>query len=246
MFVKLIKKAPSIPEDRLKELLLFQNNLNIKFDNISLLENALTHSSYANEAKIENVKDNERLEFLGDSILSLIVSEYLYENIPGNEGAYTKTRSVVVSEDTLSKIARKIEIDKFILVGKGEQQQGGRNKNAILADCMEAVIASIYLDKGFQVAKKFVLNFMINEINLVLSNLSKKDYKTILQEYVQKKYKIVPNYDLVEIQGPEHNQIFYYEVSFKNQKFGPGCGHNKKEAEQNAAKEALISLGIEK
>lgn len=244
MFKKILTKAPFIQEDRIKELLLFQKNLNIKFTNLGLLDNALTHSSFANESKDE-IKDNERLEFLGDSILSLIVSEYLYNNLNGNEGFYTKTRSVVVSEDTLAEVARQIDIDKYIKIGHGEEIQGGRNKNAILADCMEAVIAAIYLDQGFSCAKNFVLSYLIDEINKVLNNSAKKDYKTLLQEFVQKKFKIVPVYTLEKTEGPEHEQVFYFSVSFKNKSFGPASGHNKKEAEQNVAKMALVALGVE-
>lgn len=244
MFNKMIKEAPGLSENRVQELLLFQNTINQNFDDLSLLENALIHSSFANEAKDDLIKDNERLEFLGDSVLSLIVSEFLYNNLSGNEGFYTKTRSIVVSEDTLAKVARKIQVNKYIEIGHGEEQSGGRDKNAILADCVEAVIAAIYLDRGFDAAKSFVLSYLIDEINLVLNNNGKKDYKTILQEYVQKRYKIVPVYELVETNGPEHDQVFYYTVKFKNQIFGPESGKNKKEAEQNVAKIALESLNL--
>lgn len=245
MLKKLLKRAPEIPQERMKELLLFQAGIKQQFKNISLLDNALTHSSFANESKDHSVVDNERLEFLGDSVLSLSVSEYLYENVKGNEGFYTKTRSVVVSEFTLAKIARSINIDKYIKIGHGEEQSGGRNKNAILADCMEAVLASVYLDRGFEAAKSFILDLLIPEIELVLADSSKKDYKTLLQEYVQKKYKIVPVYELEKTSGPEHDQEFFFTVKIKNKVSGSGSGHNKKEAEQNAAKDALVALGLE-
>lgn len=245
MFKVISNKAPEISDKRMKELLLFQKNNNLKFRDISILENAFTHSSYANEAKNPKIIDNERLEFLGDSVLSLSISNWLYENMNVNEGECTRIRSFVVSEDALSNVALKLEIDKFILIGKGEEQTGGRHKKAILADCMEAVFAAIFIDKGFETARQFILNQLIDEIKLVIENRHHKDYKTMLQEYVQKKYKIVPTYNLVRTEGPEHNQSFFYTVEFNNKVFGPACGHNKKDAEQNVAQLACSQLKLD-
>lgn len=243
---KINRKAPDFPEDRMKELLLFQKKAGISINNITILENAFIHSSYANEVKDHSIEDNERLEFLGDSVLSLVVSGYLFENTNGNEGEYTKIRSFVVSEDSLSKAALELDVDKYILIGKGEEITGGRTKKAILADCMEAIFAAVYLDKGFEYAKTFILRLLIPSINDVLSNKHKKDYKTMLQEYVQKKYKKVPTYTLIRTEGPEHEQTFFYTVDFHGRKFGPAGGKNKKEAEQNAAKLCWTELGFEK
>lgn len=245
MFGKIrTEKAPNIAEKRMKELFLFQQKLNLKFKDISILENAFIHSSYANEAKNQGIKDNERLEFLGDSILSISVSDWLYNNLNVDEGECTRIRSIVVSEDTLSKIARKIGLDSMLVMGKGEEQTGGRNKNAILADCMEAVFASVYLDAGFAKAKEFILSLLKDEIQEVLENKSHKDYKTMLQEYIQKRYKTVPKYTLVRAEGPEHQQTFWYSVEIRNKKFEPVSGHNKKVAEQAAAEQACRELGI--
>lgn len=238
------KKAPDISPERMKELLLFQNSCNLKYKDISLLNNALIHSSYANECKKEQIADNERLEFLGDSVLSISVSTWLYNNLNVDEGECTRIRSIVVSEDSLYKVAEKLQLDKYILIGKGEEQTGGRHKKAILADCTEAIFASIYLDKGFEEACKFILTYLIPEIEEVLSNRNRKDYKTLLQEYVQKRYKKVPVYTLVKSTGPEHEQTFYYSVEFHGTTYGPLAGHNKKDAEQSVAKLACEKLGL--
>ncbi len=244
MFKVIANKAPDISDKRMKELLLFCKTNNLKFHDISLLENALTHSSFANEAKDPKIKDNERLEFLGDSVLSLAISKWLYENMNVNEGECTRIRSFVVSEDALSKVALNLSLDKLILMGKGEEQTGGRHKKAILADCTEAVFAAVFIDRGFEAARQFILSQLMDEIKLVLENRHHKDYKTMLQEYVQKKYKIVPTYTLVRTEGPEHNQLFYYSVEFNNKVFGPESGHNKKDAEQNVAQLACKQLGL--
>ena len=228
MFKVIATRAPEISDKRMKELLLFQKENNLKFKDISLLNNAFTHSSYANEAKDPKIIDNERLEFLGDSVLSLTISKWLYENMNANEGECTRVRSFVVSEDALSKVAAKLKLDRYILMGKGEEQTGGRHKKAILADCTEAVFAAIFIDKGFETAREFILSMLMDEIKLVLENRHHKDYKTMLQEFVQKKYKIVPVYTLIKTEGPEHNQNFYYTVEFNKKLFGPACGHNKK------------------
>lgn len=238
-------KAPEIPASRMKELLLFQKANGLHFKDVYLLNNAFIHSSFANESKNKNVKDNERLEFLGDSVLSVVVSQWLYLNLNVNEGECTRIRSFVVSEDSLSKIAMQTGVNQYIKIGKGEEMSGGRTKKAILADCMEAIFAAIYLDKGFQEASDFILKLLIPEIEDVISNKHRKDYKTMLQEYVQKTYKIVPSYKLEKTTGPEHDQKFWVSVEFKGKKFGPACGHNKKDAEQETARMAWSELGLE-
>lgn len=242
-FIRL-NKAPNISPERMKELLLFESNNNLKYKDISLLNNALIHSSYANEAKNPAIKDNERLEFLGDSVLSITISTWLYNNLNVDEGECTRIRSMVVSEDGLYTVAKKLQLDNYILIGKGEEQTGGRHKKAILADCTEAVFASIYLDKGFEVASSFILKQFIPLLEEVNANKNKKDYKTLLQEYVQKHYKKVPVYTLTKTTGPEHNQTFFYQVEFHSNKFGPMSGHNKKDAEQSVAKLACQELGL--
>ena len=235
-------KAPDIPAERIEELLLFQQNIGIKFNDISILNTAFTHSSYANEVRTYKVEDNERLEFLGDSVLSVVVSKWLYENLEGDEGDRTRIRSVVVSEDSLSIVAKKLELDKYLIIGVGEEHTGGRFKKAILADCMEAVFAAIFLDQGMEVVRPFILNNLMPIIDATINNKFKLDYKTQLQEYVQKRYKKVPEYTLIKSVGPEHDQIFYYTVTFHGKVFGPEGGHNKKDAEQNVAKLAWEQL----
>lgn len=240
---KRVKKAPLLSEDRKRELLFFTTRNGLSFNDLTLLENAFTHSSYANEARGMEVKDNERLEFLGDSVLSIVVSEWLYNNLPGDEGNCTRVRSLVVSEDALSELALKLEIDQFLVMGHGEELTGGRMKKAILADCVEAVIAAVFLDKGFDEAKRFVLSITMPIIEKAVGNNYHKDYKTTLQEYIQKRYKKVPEYTMTGSMGPEHDQRFYYTVTVQGKTYGPAIGHNKKDAEQAVAKLALEQLG---
>ncbi|MBR1583389.1 MAG: ribonuclease III [Spirochaetales bacterium] len=184
------------------------------------------------------------MEFLGDSVLSVVVSEWLYRNLEGDEGDCTRVRSLVVSEDALYEVATSLGLDKLLVMGHGEELTGGRHKKAILADCTEAVIAAIFLDKGFDEARAFVQREIVPIIGKVMENRYRKDYKTLLQEYVQKRWKIVPTYNLVSAMGPEHDQVFYYTVTFHGQTFGPASGKNKKDSEQSVAKVALDAMGI--
>lgn len=236
--------APVLSENRKRELFSFQSKVGLSYNDISLLNNAFIHSSYANESKFD-ICDNERLEFLGDSILSASVSEWLYKNLQGDEGECSRVRSFVISEEALYEVATTLGLDKLLLMGHGAEITGGRHKKAILADCMEAVIASVFLDKGFYEARDFVQREIVPIIEKVLENRYRKDYKTILQVFVQKRYKVVPTYNMVAAMGPGHDQVFYMTVSFHNQTFGPANGKSKKDAEQNVAKIALDALGIE-
>ena len=222
----------------------FQAANGLDFSDISLLDNAFIHSSFANEVRSHNVRDNERLEFLGDSVLSVVVSEWLYANLGGDEGECTRVRSLVVSEDALFEVATGMGLDKLLVMGRGEELSGGRLKKAILADCTEALIAAVFLDKGFDAAKAFVLKLIVPIIEKVIDNRYRKDYKTMLQEYVQKRYKKVPTYSLVGSSGPEHDQRFLYSVNVQGNTYGPAEGHNKKDAEQAVARLALEKLGV--
>ena len=224
--------------------MLFQTANGLDFSDISLLDNAFIHSSYANEVRQHNIADNERLEFLGDSVLSVVVSEWLYMNLKGDEGECTRVRSLVVSEDALYEVAIKLGLDKLLVMGRGEELSGGRKKKAILADCTEALFAAVFLDKGFETVKAFILRVLVPIIGKVIDNSYRKDYKTMLQEYIQKKYKKVPTYSLVGSRGPEHDQVFSYCVIVQGKTYGPAEGHNKKDAEQNVAKLALEQLGV--
>ncbi len=237
--------VPKITSDRRKELLLFQKHAHIRFRRLELLNLAFSHRSYANEHEMD-VDNNEKLEFLGDSVLGLVVSEYLFTSYPGMvEGDFARIKSFVVSEESLSAAARKVKVDNYILIGKGEEYSGGRSKKAILADCLEAIIGAYYLDSGYGKVKQFILDILIPEIDKVLENRHKKDYKTLLQEYVQKSYKTYPRYSVVKKSGPDHNRQFWVSVTVNGETFGPGKGKNKKEAEQEAAGKAYIQLAGE-
>ncbi|MBN2532923.1 MAG: ribonuclease III [Spirochaetales bacterium] len=235
-------KAPPISPERHKELILFQKLIGLRFRRLDLLNLAFTHRSYANEFQ-GDIDNNEKLEFLGDSILGLVINEYLFINLPGRtEGDLSKIKSFVVSESSLEVIAKKIKIDNFILIGKGEEYSGGRTKKAIIGDAMEALIGAYYLDSGFKKIKKFIYHHFIPEINKVLENRHRKDYKTLLQEYVQKKYKTYPKYSITQKKGPDHDKTFWMSVTIKSKIYGPGQGKNKKEAEQNAAMIAYTTI----
>jgi ribonuclease III len=240
------RRAPAItlkPERR-KELQLFERHAGIRFRELEFLNQAFTHRSFANEAG-EVAENNERLEFLGDSVLGLVVSEYLYETLMDQpEGELARIKSFVVSEASLSEIARALRVDNYILIGRGEEYSGGRSKKAILADCLEAIIGAFYLDSGFQPSQRFVHAMLIPEINKVLENRHAKDYKTMLQEYVQKRMKTYPKYRVVQKTGPDHDRTYWIEVHVGERSFGAGKGKNKKEAEQEAARIAYEGMHV--
>ena len=238
----LFMRAPAISSDRERELLVFIRESHIIISNLELLNLAFTHRSYANETS-EMVDNNERLEFLGDSVLGMCVADWLFRNLPAKaEGDFSKIKSVVVSEDSLAMIARKLHVDKYLLIGKGEENTGGRDKKALLADCMEALFAACYLDSGFEAAKSFVMRYLEQQIRAVLDDDYHRDYKTSLQEYMQKRWRKVPSYTLVKKPGPEHDYTFFVEVDVNGKVFGPASGVNKKQAEQMAAKLAYDQL----
>ncbi len=231
--------TPVVTSKRRSDLRLFEKQAGIRFRRLDLLNLAFIHRSYANEYS-QKIDNNEKLEFLGDSVLGMVTADYLFNLLPGKtEGFLAKVKSFVVSEDSLDFLSRSINVDKYLLIGKGEENSGGRNKKAILADCMEAVIGAYYLDSTYKDVRKFVLQLLIPEIEKVLENRHKKDYKTLLQEFVQKKFHVYPKYSLIKKSGPDHDRTFWIEVSVNDKTFGPGQGKNKKEAEQNAASEAF-------
>lgn len=215
--------------------------MNYKFNNPELLRTALTHSSYANEGR--GLRSNERLEFLGDSVLSIVVSEYLFELFRNKqEGDLTKLRASLVCEKTLAEFARSISLGDHILLGRGEQNTGGRNRPSILSDAFEAVIAAIFLDGGMEAAKDFVLSFIIEELKKPAAR-SSSDYKTTLQEIVQQNGEEKLEYVLVGESGPDHNKRFTVEVHLNSNVIGKGSGRSKKAAEQQAAHQALELMG---
>lgn len=221
-----------------------EHNLGYSFKNKSLLTNALTHSSYANE-KRNGVHSNERLEFLGDSVLSVIVADYLYkefENLP--EGELTKLRASLVCEKALCQFSRELSLGEFLLLGKGEEKGGGRERDSILADAFEAVLAAIYLDGGMEIARKHVMRFILRELTHTDDEVF-KDYKTALQEIIQRNPEESVTYILTDEKGPDHDKVFEVEVHLNSNVIGKGKGKSKKAAEQAAAKEALTLMGAE-
>ena len=244
--VRLMRKffqKTNLTAERKKNLMQFCKNLSIRFSDLELLDLAFHHRSFSNENTTHKHVNNERLEFLGDSVLGMATATFLYEDMLDNpEGDLARIKSVVVSEQTLAPIAVRIGIDKMLIMGKGEEMSGGRQKKAILADAVEAVIGAYYLDSGYEMAEKLVLSFIVPEIRKVQQNKGAKDYKTLLQEYYQKKHKSCPTYELVKKTGPDHDQTFWVNVHLGNTTYGPAQGKNKKEAEQNAAKMAYDTV----
>ena len=212
-----------------------------RFQNIQLLQNALPHSSYANERWHNSLLSNERLEFLGDSVLGMLVAEYLYHNFPNRpEGELTRMRADMVCEQTLAAAANRIGLGSHLLLGHGEEQGGGRHRNSILADAMESVIAACFLDGGIEAALKVVQQFILVEVPV--TKLHNADYKTKLQELVQQKKNQVLSYRLAGQSGPDHDKQFDVEVSLNGSVVGSGSGSSKKRAEQMAARSAIEKL----
>ena len=238
----LFQDKEQLSRERKSELAAFQKAASLKFKSIELLNLALTHRSCGNEDPVRSL-NNERLEFLGDAVLGMAAASRLYALLSSKpEGELARIKSYIVSEEVLSCIAKELGIDRSILLGKGEEQSGGRAKRAILADAMEAVIGAYYLDEGFEASNRFVLRLLEPEIQKVLENRHHKDYKTILQEYVQKYRRSYPAYKLVRRSGPDHDRTFWVSCSIGDVEHGPVSGKNKKEAEQNAAKAAYDAI----
>ena len=232
-----------IEKDRKKMLENFCKNLGIHFNDLSLLDLAFHHRSFSNESVEFKHYNNERMEFLGDSVLGMATASFLYNDMVENqEGDLAKIKSVVVSEKTLAPLAIEMGIDKCLVMGRGEEKSGGREKSAILADAWEAVIGAYYLDKGFEEAEKLVLRFIVPEIRKVQQNKGQKDYKTLLQELYQKREKTCPVYEIVKEEGPDHDRTFWIKVHLKDSTYGPCEGKNKKQAEQKAAQMAYNAL----
>ena len=212
-----------------------------RFKNITLLQNALTHSSYANEQWHNNLKSNERLEFLGDSILGMVVAKHLYRTFPDRlEGDLTRMRADMVCEKSLAQIAHQVNLGAYLLLGKGEEQGGGRNRPSILADATEAVLAACFLDGGMEAAEQFIERFVL--CNVPVTKMANQDHKTALQELVQQKKDQQLTYTLIGETGPDHDKQFVVEVSLNGDVVGTGTGTSKKRAEQAAAHAAIEKL----
>ena len=222
-----------------------ESAIGYRFENISLLQNALAHSSYANARWHNGLMSNERLEFLGDSILGMTVADYLYRTFPDRpEGELTRMRADMVCEKTLAAVANRIGLGQHLLLGHGEEQGGGRSRDSILADAVESIIAACYLDGGFEAAAIFIKTFILCEVPV--KKLHNVDYKTTLQELVQQKKNQVLAYTLVGESGPDHDKQFVVEVSLNGKVVGKGSGRSKKKAEQDAARVAIENLFPEK
>lgn len=231
---------------RLQNWGILQETVGIKFDNVALLQQALTHPSYANEnPRGAVIIDNERLEFLGDSVLNLIVTEELYRNFPGlSEGELTKLRALLINQETLSRHARKLGLGGYLLLGKGEELTGGRERETNLADAFEALVGAIFLDQGIDMTRRFILAQLGNDVVTAMNQDKRRNYKALLQEFTQEKFKQLPVYQVVAVYGPDHAKFFTVEVRLGGQTIGTGSGKSKKTAEMEAARAAWESLNI--
>ena len=227
------------------DLSIFENTINYKFNNIDLLKKAFTHSSYANEKHIEKYDNNERIEFLGDAVLELVISDYIYKLFPHMpEGELTKLRAGTVCEGSLAERARIIGLSEFLMLGRGEEATGGRKRDSILADAFEAVIGAIYLDGGIEAARKHILGQLTDTVNRIRETLNIIECKTRLQEEIQKVSKEPLHYEIINEEGPDHNKVFTSAVRHGKDVLGTGKGKSKKEAEQAAALNALKEMNI--
>jgi len=219
---------------------LVADRLHIRFNSEILLRQAFTHASYRNEHRRPSIEDNERLEFLGDAVLELVVSEFLYRTRPQlPEGELTRMRAAIVCEPALVRVARDLQFDQIIRLGRGEERSGGRNRAALLADVFEAFIGALYLDQGLEAARAFLETYMFPRMD---DYATTKDYKTALQEWVQQHEAQGLRYVITEERGPAHAKEFVVDVLIDDEKMGQGCGRSKKEAEQQAASVALVKL----
>lgn len=241
-FSENIHNYSTLTPERVEALEEFQQILEVHFNRIELLNKALTHKSYANE-KLDYMPDNERFEFLGDAVLDLIIRDYsLRKYLASTEGELSKLRSVIAGETNLVKIARRINIGKYLLLGKGEELTGGRSKDSLLANGLEAVAAAVYLDQGFEKCYESLLPLLQDEIDRIMFQRRSTDYKSHLQELTQFKLACIPTYRVLAENGPEHEKTFEVQLTLKGEVYGDGIGRTKKEAEQEAARVALERL----
>ncbi|MDO4920765.1 MAG: ribonuclease III [Phascolarctobacterium sp.] len=234
-------------DKRKQQLQGFCDSLGIHMHDLELLDMALTHTSYAHEAKqTPKPQHNERIEFLGDSVLSVIVSTYMYQNFPDlAEGQLTKLRAHLVCETSLFEYAKKINLGAYLRLGKGEELSGGRERPSILADAFESVLGAIYLDLGFEKVQSYLLAMMRQEIDYICRHGIYNDYKTRLQEFLQRDGDVDISYQLMSSTGPEHNKVFTSEVMVQGRVIGEGKGRTKKDSEQHAAQQALAQLHVQ-
>lgn len=223
----------------------FEDVISYKFNNKSLLETALTHSSFVNENRKYASEDYQRLEFLGDSVLGFLTAEYLFSKENITEGIMTRMRSELVSEKALYEVAKAMDLGKYIRIGKGEEHMGGRERPSVLSDIVESVTAAIYLDSGMDAAKDFVMRFVLNDVHMASAEVS-DDYKSALQELIQHDPSNILSYELIEEKGPDHSKTFTFAALLNGEVVGTGSGSTKKSAEQAAARNALEKLNDER
>lgn len=236
--------TPGTPEEQ-STLDQFQEQIKIHFRDPSLLRQALTHRSYLGANGSDLRTSNERMEFLGDSVLELVVNEFLYQHHPDyQEGELTKMKSLLVSRNILSAQARDMDLGRFLLLSDAESDSGGRQRASILADAFEAVVGAIYLDQGLPVARDFLEPRLLQAAPEILKDRKFTNYKSVLQEYVQAEFKTYPRYRISAQEGPDHKKLFTVDVSVRGRKLGEGQGTNKKKAEQSAARNALEELRV--
>lgn len=228
-----------LSKERQQQLHSFQKKAGLRFKNLSLLDRALVHRS----AVKSHTESNERLEFLGDSVLGLVVADDVFRYFPhSNEGELARIKAATVSEDSLAELALALHVADYLILGKGEIMSGGKAKKALLADALEAIIGAVYLDAGFQQTKNFVSRILKKQITLVSKHACYEDFKSALQELAQQNFKLLPKYTLEKTEGPDHDLRFWVSVTVNGHSFGPCIGKTKKDAEQEAAALAVKNL----
>lgn len=233
----------SINKKRIQQLLEFQKKISICFDSQEILNQAFIHPSFTSEKEASNEESNQRLEFLGDAVLELVVSEYLYKNYPYlTEGQMTKVRAFTVCEPSLAEVSKRLLLGDYLILGKGEENTRGREKTSILADTFEALLGSIYIDKNYDTVRDFTIRNLESIILKAVEGEWGTDYKTNLQEILQRTDSDKISYNVIKESGPDHDKVFYVEVVWKNEVLGTGFGKSKKQAEQQAAKEAITKI----
>lgn len=242
VFRKIFRKK-TLPENEISHLKKLEATIHYTFKDLDQLKRALSHKSYSNEMRLPSLEHNERLEYLGDAVLELCISDLLIHNFPqSREGEMSKIRASLVNETALADLARTINLGDYLFLGKGEEQCQGREKNSLLSDAFEALMGAVYLDAGFKMTFEIVKKIFLPEILRATKEDINRDYKTKLQEEVQIRFKEAPDYRLVNEQGPDHDKVFHVDVYVNGEKLSVGTGKSKKQAEQIAAKKALQVL----
>ncbi len=238
------KLTPQAQDELVAE---FEKKFHLHFHHPELIITALKHRSYLNITNEDRIFSNERLEFLGDAVLDLVVTHYLYEKFPKRtEGELSKIKSILVSKPVLADVANQVSLGDFVLINWGEEKTGGRKRQSILADAMEAIIGAIYLDQGLEAAREFIHTHLLRNFQKIIKRGLYKNYKSILLEFAQSKGWEVPSYKVVREEGPDHAKEFVIEVYVDDQKMGEGRGRSKKIAEQQAARQAVKKLKLDK